>query len=768
MSIIPTAALASLVQGVNYRLHINPVDKLPAELTEQIFKSLGPNDLVRCSMTSRKWREQVLDSSLWKLMFGREGWLCDSEEVKETTQSEASRRENALQPSRHKSHRRKPDSDIQGNGSRKRQRESLAVGASNLQPADTSSWSEQHGSIEADEDHAMQGIESPALDYPTAADVNGLSPLSTTTEPTGSTPHIPLSKDALDQQEALSHLTPPIQPGLFDTTVQSAKINWLYLYKQRRRLEKNWDNGRYSTFQLPHPDHPEEAHDECVYAVQYSGNYLVSGSRDKTIKIWDLNTQRCIRHLKGGHDQSVLCLQFDEKDDIVVSGGSDSYVIIWKFSTGEIIKKMTTAHTESVLNLRFDYRYLITCSKDKTIKLWNRHELSANDPIVPTCAVEQFTAAGFGTSLPPLPPYSLLLTLQGHNAAVNAIQIHEGQIVSASGDRTIRAWDLNTGLCIREYSGHTKGIACVQFDGRRIISGSSDNTVRIFDVATSAEVACLSGHTNLVRTVQARFGDSLDSEEDLEATARAIDRNFQEAVDNGQVPRNPPPGAPRNAGSSNPRDVNAIGAKIPPGGGGNKWSRIVSGSYDETVIIWKKDYQGKWVANRRLGQNEILNNPRNQRPRQPRINPIHHLQHLHAQAQQAQAQQAQQQQQGATQAGGAGAPNQAPNAAALAAAHQQAPAAASNPDVAHGAQQAQHTAVGPAGAVQGPLNQVQAALVSPEVRNMGRDDTNRVFKLQFDSRRIVCCSQNRIIVGWDFANNDPELEEASRFFAETD
>lgn len=41
----------------------------------------------------------------------------------------------------------------------------------------------------------------------------------------------------------------------------------------------------------------------------------------------------------------------------------------------------------------------------------------------------------------------------------------------------------------------------------------------------------------------------------------------------------------------------------------------------------------------------------------------------------------------------------------------------------------------------------------------------RVFKLQFDARRIICCSQTSDIVGWDFCNGDSELEEASRFFA---
>jgi F-box and WD-40 domain protein 1/11 len=39
-----------------------------------------------------------------------------------------------------------------------------------------------------------------------------------------------------------------------------------------------------------------------------------------------------------------------------------------------------------------------------------------------------------------------------------------------------------------------------------------------------------------------------------------------------------------------------------------------------------------------------------------------------------------------------------------------------------------------------------------------------VFKLQFDARRIICCSQTSVIVGWDFCNGDPELEHVSRFF----
>lgn len=42
----------------------------------------------------------------------------------------------------------------------------------------------------------------------------------------------------------------------------------------------------------------------------------------------------------------------------------------------------------------------------------------------------------------------------------------------------------------------------------------------------------------------------------------------------------------------------------------------------------------------------------------------------------------------------------------------------------------------------------------------------RVFKLQFDARRIVACSQDPKIVGWDFANGDEEIINCSQFFAQ--
>lgn len=648
----------------------------------QVFAYIDAIDLERCARTSKRWHELAVHSNRWKSLYLDEGWLLDNAMLDQTLTRASS---HAISRTA-----RKHGSPGSAGWSRKRHRSNEHLSYTSRQ-GDTSDWNEQHGVIEAD------------TPYEQINDRLHGEQNSTADDPQGS------------QSRASSRV--------LKATQGANKIDWLYLYKHRRRLEQNWNEGQYTSFRLPSAEHPEDGHTECVYTIQYSGNYLVSGSRDQTIKIWDLEIQRCVRTLWGAHRSSVLCLQFDAEQDLIVSGGSDSLVVLWKFSTGEIIRNMTEAHTESVLNLRFDDRYLVTCSKDKMIKLWNRKQIARADPLVPAAWTDELAAKWTRhVSDETLEEYSLIGVLEGHSAAVNAIQLHKGLIVSASGDRTIKLWDINTLTCIREFNHHLKGIACVQFDGRRIISGSSDKSVMIFDVATTAPVARLNGHQDLVRTVQARFGDMSVTDKELSEAAWEADlEHMKQTGDHDSTNR-------------------AMGARIPYGGGGSKWSRIVSGSYDESVVIWKKTKSGDWIVSRRLYQDEILQDAPNRRTAlDQRANQV-----------------------------------QPPTPVGLT------PITAAAPlsPVSGAPEQAQvqqaFTFHDPPAPPPVTTFHPPPPMITTIPRALGRradhraDDNKRLLKLQFDCRRIICCSQNRMIVGWDFANKDPDLEVASRYYTESE
>ncbi|KAF8856848.1 WD40 repeat-like protein [Acephala macrosclerotiorum] len=864
MAHLPTSEVAEIVRRVRPRLYINFFRKLPPEVCLKILGFLDPVALINTARASREWMLLALDRKLWQQLYILEGFRVIKSEVQafEDSLNIDRSRPSGDSGDEHASKRRATPQRILPS--------LQADGDSDMMDVDAAGIKQMSifgGKVTKEPASTKIDMDTPMMSPPPSSSIkstqypsrraNSLQGRSSCTS-TGSTYSAPLSN--------ISSLV------VVDRSDNKRKLNWQYLYSQRRRLEANWEAERYTNFQLPHPAYPEEAHEECIYTIQHSGKYLVSGSRDKSLRIWDLDTRRLARAPLRGHNGSVLCLQFDAdpEEDLIVSGSSDATVVLWRFSTGQIITRLRKAHRESVLNVRFDKRVLVTCSKDKTIKIFNRKPLSAGELGYPDLSgglhpvPTYLNNYGFNppptAGLPVKPPYSMIGCLEGHGAAVNAVQIHGNEVVSASGDRTVKVWDWPEQTCIRTLIGHSKGIACVQYDGRRIVSGSSDNEVKVFDKESGLEVASLRAHSNLVRTVQAGFGDLPYSEEEDKENARAIDHEYFKAVDSGAISRASytQRGRPRNAGSRKPEDITAYGAKLPPGGGGGRFGRIVSGSYDETIIIWRRDKEGVWRAQHTLRQEEAaqaaaraaheprrsnesiasqasqssqpapqlsqtsqLSQSSTQAPSQQVPGPadtdapsvpfapgsdayyrylisitvpqgpaaLRHALHAHpqllnndylAQAIGTMPGPTQQimnvivsaaRQSHAQVANGPSAVSSIPPSLA------QAQSAAGASSASGPASQTAATQTVPQTTVQGPppaptpqTAQVAYAPAAPQPNHPPHHHhlpTNmaRVFKLQFDARRIICCSQTSIIVGWDFANGDEQIIEASRFFA---
>ncbi|MEH2054063.1 serine/threonine-protein kinase [Nostoc sp.] len=108
----------------------------------------------------------------------------------------------------------------------------------------------------------------------------------------------------------------------------------------------------------------------------------------------------------------------------------------------------------------------------------------------------------------PNPPWRCLHTLTEHSgtlSSVNALAISpDGHtLVSASDDKNIKLWDLNTQKVLASLSGHSQAVKSVTFNpnGNILATASDDKTIKLWQVETLKEISTLLGHSHAVKSV---------------------------------------------------------------------------------------------------------------------------------------------------------------------------------------------------------------------------------------------------------------------------
>ncbi|KAK4081539.1 uncharacterized protein Triagg1_2280 [Trichoderma aggressivum f. europaeum] len=227
-----------------------------------------------------------------------------------------------------------------------------------------------------------------------------------------------------------------------------------------------------------------EGHQGCVSSAVFSPNssLIASASKDKTIRLWNVNTGECIEEFKG-HSESVKSVVFSHDSLSVLSGSQDTTVRLWCIDTGECVHTFE-GHNSSVISVAFsrDSSFAASASSDNVIRLWRvdtsecvhilgipgkdgDHQISSSSSEDGTIRlwhnnsdndVQKFD--DYSNKVLPLQRSETSSNIQettGHSDFIGNMTVsHDSSLVATSSyDGTIRIWHVETGDCVRELRG---------------------------------------------------------------------------------------------------------------------------------------------------------------------------------------------------------------------------------------------------------------------------------------------------------------------------
>jgi WD40 repeat protein/serine/threonine protein kinase len=265
-----------------------------------------------------------------------------------------------------------------------------------------------------------------------------------------------------------------------------------------------------------------QGHASYVNSVGFSpdGRWLVSGSEDRSLRLWDVSRASCSATFEGAIDR-VTSVSFGFDGRWVLFGCRDGSVRVWDIERGECIACFT-GHTYYVTSVSFspDGKYAASGSVDTSVRLWRvkgglrtgcRATLTGHGRDIISVSFSpdgKWLASGSldrTVRLWDLSQRTCVAILKGHTGGITSVSYSpDGKwLASGSEDETIKFWDVEQHTCVASFNAHTAGVKAVAFstDGRWVVSGGEDKTVRLWDIERQSCLATRRVHTGKVTTV---------------------------------------------------------------------------------------------------------------------------------------------------------------------------------------------------------------------------------------------------------------------------
>ncbi|ELP89454.1 hypothetical protein EIN_390790 [Entamoeba invadens IP1] len=216
-------------------------------------------------------------------------------------------------------------------------------------------------------------------------------------------------------------------------------------------------------------------HEATIMCCDFSKdkNRLIVGYYDGYVSVWDVLTMKELYSFES-HSGPVTAIAHSMSKNSFATGSNDKFIKVYKYNDTQA-KQLDAfaAHSKEIQYLKYSKKdlYLVSCSADKTAKLWV-----------------------------PKQNYALQGILKGHTRAVVSADFSpiEQVVMTSSVDGTIRMWSVKSLSALKTFQGHNGGVQKAIFvnKGVQVLSVGNDGTTRLWTIKSGENVQTLDTNTS--------------------------------------------------------------------------------------------------------------------------------------------------------------------------------------------------------------------------------------------------------------------------------